>query len=100
MWSRAATKFAKSRLRSLHALPVYEAWTTRYAACQACPLHVREGGLNHCGRPMQHRPLAAPDRDAGCGCPVMDKARDPDEHCHLHEDDSDCTCPWCRAGVG
>ena len=100
--SRAAAKAAAGRLRRLGLLPEAVDWARRAAVCETCPLRTIRNGVSYCGRPF----LQMVDRDPahhGCGCPTRAKAKSPDDHCPLDENNrpaqrtaEGCTCKWCH----
>ncbi len=101
MLSRAAAKAAGARLRRLGVIRTAGDWAARAAACERCPLRRVYQGVTYCGRPFLQQAARDPAVD-GCGCPTVDKARSPAEHCPLDrhnrpavDSDSGCTCKWC-----
>jgi hypothetical protein len=95
----AGYKRGRAVLRQL-ARVEFEDWQARAEICQRCPLVVVRCGKSYCGNPL----MEEIDRDQptkGCGCPVVLKAKDPQEHCprdlHFNEPDrsGECTCHWC-----
>lgn len=99
--SRAAAKSAAAKLRKAGLLPVRVDWQARAETCARCPLLVRRGRDTYCGRPYLEQPTRDPATD-GCGCPTLDKAKDPTEHCPLTprhlpatDDAAACNCKWC-----
>lgn len=103
--THAATKKAGAFIRSLGAAPVHPQWQARVEICANCPLATKEGDSVYCGKPF----LSKVHREAedGCGCPIMDKAQDPAEHCPLTpqhvpaaQHGASCGCKWCvRIGI-
>lgn len=100
--SRAAAKYASSRLRSAGLLATSPDWLSRTAVCARCPLYTLHNGAAHCGRPLLKQPVRTPND--GCGCPLAAKARAPEEHCPLtarHEPATQtagrCDCKWCTS---
>ena len=97
-WSRAAAKAASARLRDGGTLAVSPDARERLAVCRRCPLRVVHDGAEFCGKPLWQR-----DRgdEPGCGCPLVDKARDPAEHCPLAAESAEPgfsrACRWCAA---
>jgi len=101
--SRAAAKAASARWRSVGLSRVHPDWARRASTCETCPLRVVRRGVSYCGRPF----LSQIDRDPvmdGCGCPTIDKAKSPEEHCPLdarHQPATAnigaalCSCKWC-----
>ena len=94
-WSSAAAKFAKARLRDAGALQVSTSVAERLRVCKDCPLKTTHRGIAWCGKPI----LLQKEGDVGCGCPIADKARSPEEHCPLPvlNPAGDCDCKWCNA---
>jgi hypothetical protein len=96
----AAAKAASARFRQIGLLPEAAEWQKRLATCSSCKLHVRKMGQSYCGRPFLHQIRRIPHVD-GCGCPCIDKAKRPVEHCPLDalgrpaRTDGDCNCKWC-----
>ena len=96
--SRAAGKYARARWRESGHLVVAPDWRRRLEACRECSLRVIVDGESYCGRPIWQR---GAEPEAGCGCPITAKARDPLEHCPLVGSDEkmgDCGCRWCVGG--
>src|SRR5437868_137557 len=99
--SRAAAKSAAAGMRRAGLLPLRVNWAARATVCERCPLRVIRGGVSFCGQPY----LSQVDRDPateGCGCPTLDKAKDPGEHCPLTFANvaastglGRCDCKWC-----
>lgn len=99
--SRSAAKAAGAQLRRLGRLSIAPDWASRAETCARCPMRVSHAGKTYCGTPY----LKKIDRDPGidgCGCPVNDKAKAPDEHCPLNTTnrpaehlDGQCNCKWC-----
>jgi hypothetical protein len=80
-------------------------WEEKAALCERCHLRVLKCNVSYCGKPfLQHM-----DRDPsteGCGCPCIEKAKSPGEHCPLDNrhlpavnHDGNCTCKWCSLSV-
>ena len=104
---RATAAAAKARLREAGKLPAAADWPRRLAACRGCSLRVVVEGEPYCGRPIWQRVPHRPE--AGCGCPLNDKARDPQQHCPLAAAENPapaggaaggaagCGCRWCAA---
>src|SRR5690348_4987586 len=78
--SRGAAKAAAARLRRLGGLTAVADWQTRASVCETCALRVVRRGTSYCGRPLLERVDRDPAMD-GCGCPTIDKAKTPGEHC-------------------
>ena len=100
--SRAAAKSAASRLRRLGLLREQADWPTRAATCETCRPRFVHQNVTYCGRPFLHQIDRDPAED-GCGCPVRDKARSPEEHCPIdwrtrpaRQLPDGCTCKWCN----
>lgn len=99
--SRSAAKAAGAHLRRMGRLTVASNWAHRAETCERCPMRVIEKNRTYCGRPLLRKIEREPAID-GCGCPVNDKAKSPDEHCPLSTNhqpaqviDGHCTCKWC-----
>jgi hypothetical protein len=99
--SRAAAKSAGARLRRMGILPLKVDWPARAIICERCPLRVIQGRISYCGRPLLDQIRRSSSID-GCGCPTIDKAKDPHEHCPLDRlnqpakrVDGVCSCKWC-----
>jgi len=102
--TRATTKAAAARFRSLGMLKVSVNWQARAEICERCPMRIIQCGRSYCGKPY----LQLPNRDEsvdGCGCPTIAKAKDAAEHCPIDPRhrasatlDGTCNCKWC-AGV-
>jgi hypothetical protein len=99
--SRAAARAAGARLRSAGVLRREIDWAGRASACERCPLRVVHRGKSYCGTPFLLKPQRDPRVD-GCGCPTLDKAKDPGEHCPFNtamrpalQDKGLCNCKWC-----
>lgn len=104
--SRAAAKSAAAQLRRLGLLQRALDWRQRAEICELCPLRVVHKGTSYCGRPFLHQIDRDPAED-GCGCPTIEKARSPREHCprDWHNRPSrqlpdGCTCKWCNPYAG
>jgi len=100
--SRAAAKAAGARLRRMGLLRQAVDWRQRAEICEMCPLRVIHRGISYCGRPFLHQIDRDPAED-GCGCPTLEKARSPDEHCPRdwrnrpsRRYPDGCTCKWCN----
>ncbi|HZZ43964.1 MAG TPA: hypothetical protein VFE58_13590 [Tepidisphaeraceae bacterium] len=101
--SRAAAKYAGSKLRSAGLLPTSNQWLARTAICARCPLYTLREGRAFCGKPFPESITRPPTE--GCGCPLAAKARSPAEHCPLtpqYHPASDkpatpCDCKWCAS---
>jgi hypothetical protein len=117
--SRAAYKRSLALFRSFGATPTYPHWQARAEICARCPLAHTDGKTTTCGRPFLQQMGRRPED--GCGCPVVEKAKDPAEHCPVDATLSPtptptlsptptptstststaaCNCKWCRAGLG
>jgi hypothetical protein len=103
--SRAAAKSAASRLRRLGVLAQARDWVQRASMCESCPVRIIHNGDSYCGRPFLHQIHREPTD--GCGCPTVEKAKSPDEHCPLDWSNhparnlpEGCTCKWCNAYGG
>jgi hypothetical protein len=99
--ARAAAKSAAARLRRLGIALVHPRWEQRAAICERCPMRVIHRGSSYCGTPFLRQVERDPAVD-GCGCPTVEKARSPAEHCPLtprHLPAAQlargCTCRWC-----
>ena len=101
--SRAAARYASSKLRSARVLPTAGDWEARAGVCARCPLYTVQNKVAYCGRPYLEGAL---DRGAelGCGCPIGAKARSPGEHCPVtvryeaaSQEGGRCDCKWCAA---
>ena len=101
--SRAAAKYAKSRLRGTGLLSTSTEWMARTAVCAQCPLYTLHKKVPYCGRPLIESPVRGAEE--GCGCPLAAKTRAPEEHCPVtaeyREAAADgpvgCDCKWCVA---
>ena len=99
---RAAAKSAAARMRRMGLLREAIDWARRAAICESCFMrHVRDG-VSYCGRPFLQQIDREPAED-GCGCPVREKAKSPQEHCPLDWRNrpakalpEGCTCKWCN----
>lgn len=102
--TRAAAKKALATFRTFHLSPVYPEWASRTALCARCPVAVTKEGTVYCGNPLLSDIRRAASQ--GCGCPVLDKAQDPAEHCPLtpaldpRRESEPCDCKWCRQAGG
>ncbi|HEX3358450.1 MAG TPA: hypothetical protein VHS31_15865 [Tepidisphaeraceae bacterium] len=101
--SRAAAKAASSRFRQMGLAPVRRDWPARASMCERCHLRVIVAGVSYCGKPLLRQVDRDPTLD-GCGCPTLQKAKSPTEHCPLdlrHQPAriiaGRCTCKWCNA---
>jgi hypothetical protein len=101
VWSKAAAKYARARLRDARLLQVAPHAAVRLEVCRTCPLRVTHRGTDYCGRPMWQRGVRDPLAQPGCGCPIRNKAEDPDEHCPLTSTSTNhaCACRWCTAAA-
>src|SRR3954454_4367090 len=103
--SRAAARSAGARLRNLGVLRSDVNWLARLAVCRTCSLRTMVAGVPHCGKPLLRQLNRASGE--GCGCPLEDKAKRPDEHCPLTpagairalENLGACGCKWCAAAA-
>jgi len=100
--SRAAAKSASARLRGLRPQLVAPDWSRRATICESCHMRSVVHGVSYCGRPF----LQKVNRDLatdGCGCPTLEKAKSPREHCPIDrhfrpartDDRGACNCKWC-----
>lgn len=100
---KAAAKSAAARLRRLGLLREASDWPARASVCETCFKRIIQQGVSYCGRPFLQK-IDRVAADDGCGCPVRDKARSPDEHCPLDWRNrpsrrlpEGCTCKWCNS---
>ncbi len=99
----AMAKAASSRLRDLGATRIAPDSLARQQICARCPMHIVHSGIAYCGTPFLRKIDRDPVTD-GCGCPIKDKARSPDEHCPIDAryqpptSGPHCNCKWCNAG--
>ena len=101
--AKAVTKAVTASFRRWGAVSTAPNWPIRAAMCETCHLRVIRCGVSYCGRPYTEHPFRDESTE-GCGCPCVDKAKDPGEHCPLdyhalpaHRDDGRCTCKWCAS---
>jgi hypothetical protein len=101
----AAIKATSAWARRFGFMETATNWGEKAALCERCHLRVVKCNVSYCGRPfLQHV-----DRDQsieGCGCPCIEKAKSPDEHCPLDKchlpavnTDGKCTCKWCSLSI-
>ena len=100
--TQAGAKRLRSVFRNVGVGREHPDWRARTDICSRCPLCVVDRKRIYCGKPF----LSQIDRDQateGCGCPVIEKAKDPSEHCprdrHFNPstglDPARCDCSWC-----
>lgn len=100
----AVAKRLRSVWRQWMKTRVHADWQERVRTCATCPVARQVGKTVYCGRPLLESPIRRPED--GCGCPVVLKAKDPDEHCPLDgrfgpsmrlPPPGGCTCRWCAS---
>lgn len=107
--ARAGAKKAASLVRALGMTGVHPAWEARTQICVRCPIATSTPKGLFCGPPLLTQLNRRPEQ--GCGCPVLAKAKDPEEHCPVDAGltgvpdprptpPTPCPCKWCRAGAG
>ncbi len=100
--SQAGVKRLGSIFRGIGVGSEHPDWQARAEICSRCPLCVTEKRHAFCGKPFLSK-INREEATEGCGCPVLEKAKDPAEHCprnrvfdpstKAHADLCDCT--WC-----
>ena len=100
--SQAGVKRAQSVFRNVGIGREHPHWQARAEICARCPMCVVERHRAYCGKPFLKQ-IERDEATQGCGCPVIDKAKDPQEHCprdlqfnaSSHNDAHTCDCAWC-----